>query len=222
MKKRLIIAIDGPAGSGKSSTAKRLAGLLGYHYIDTGAMYRAFSLFLLRNNLLENISAGINLILTRELKLIFDNGNIKVFPDGEDISDLIRTPEVSGMTSKISAIGEVREVMVEMQRKLGAGGGVVLDGRDIGTVVFPAADFKFFMTASPEERVRRRILELQQKGMTFDPEETKRSVLERDKRDTSRDIAPLKKADDAIEIDTTGLTFDEQVKKMYYIITGHK
>ncbi|NUM70865.1 MAG: (d)CMP kinase [Ignavibacteriaceae bacterium] len=221
MKKRLIIAIDGPAGSGKSSTAKKLAGLLGYNYIDTGAMYRAFCLFLLKNNLLDEISHGISLFLERDLKLIFEKGNIRVFLDGEDISDLIRTPEVSGLTSRISTVGEVREVMVEMQRKLGASGGVVLDGRDIGTVVFPSADFKFYMTASPEERVRRRILELQEKGMEFDPEETRRSVIERDIRDSSRDIAPMKKADDAIEIDTTGLTLDEQVNKMYDIIAGN-
>jgi len=211
--KKLIIAIDGPAASGKSSTARRLAESLGYLYIDSGAMYRACAL--------EASQLGISLVDHSSLREMIgaididirqsESGN-RVIVNERDVTDLIREEKISRMASDISAIGFVRERMVELQRKIGENGGVVMDGRDIGTVVFPQADVKFFMIANVEERAKRRYQELIDKGCSADLEAVLADLNQRDENDTNRAIAPLKPAHDSILIDTTKLTLDEQVR----------
>jgi cytidylate kinase len=217
--RNLIIAIDGPSASGKSTTAKLLAKKLNYLYIDTGAMYRAVALKVLRRNIdINNINKIISILENTIVNQEKKNDEVRTLLDGEDVSKGIRTPEVSQMASKVSTIPEVREKMVELQRQMGKniqssknGTGVILDGRDIGTVVFPDADIKIFMVASVQERAKRRYNELQEKGINTTLEEVEKDLTERDKRDSSREHSPLKKADDAIELDNSIMTIDEQV-----------
>ncbi len=221
--RKIIIAIDGPAGSGKSTTARLVAQRLGYKYIDTGAMYRALTLKVIESGIDPNDENEIvKLAENTRIELLYRNGDLKVFLDGEDVTEKIRSPQVTSLVSLVSAHPKVREAMVKKQRELGKNGGVVMDGRDIGTVVFPEADLKIFMKADVKERARRRQKEMQSQGFYVELDELIKDIEERDKFDSTREVAPLKKAEDAIEIDTTNLTIEEQVeivlKKAYEII----
>jgi cytidylate kinase len=212
-EKRIIIAIDGPAASGKSTTARLVAERLGYLYIDTGAMYRAVTLKMLQQSLSPTDVSGIAALLdTTEVHLIQNQTRLKVFLDGADVTEAIRSQEVTGAVSAVSSIPVVREAMVKQQRKMGESGGVVLDGRDIGTVVFPNADLKIFLIANVEERARRRQRELVAKGTHVELGVLMREIAERDRKDSTRETSPLRKADDAIELDTSNLTIEEQVE----------
>lgn len=211
----LIIAIDGPSAAGKSTLAKRLAKELGFTYLDTGAMYRALALKLLR----EGIDIGNDEMLTKligrtVIDLLEDEGELHVLLDGEDVSELIRNPEVSQMASKASALKTVRQWMLVLQRALGQRGDVVAEGRDIGTVVFPDAEVKIYLDASAQERARRRVEELTRSGRQVGLAETLREMLERDKRDSERDLAPLCKAADAIAIDSSALDAEALAQKV--------
>jgi cytidylate kinase len=211
MKNKLIIAIDGPASSGKSTTAKLLAEKLGYLYIDTGAMYRAITLMAIKNNILDNENEIINLAKRIDIQLKFDKGQISVFVDGIDVSEDIRSMEVSNYVSPVSKIEEIRKIMVEKQRLLGKDGGVVIEGRDITTVVFPNADVKIFLTATIDERAKRRLKEYHSKGIDIEYDKVVENIKERDRIDSSREISPLRKSEDAYEIDTSFLTIEQQV-----------
>ena len=214
--KNISVGIDGPAGAGKSSVSKAVAGKLGFVYIDTGAMYRAAALFAMNN--------GIDIVNERE-RLIsnLDKLNItikytaegqRIFLDGADVSESIRTPEVSVGASNIAVIPEVREKLVAMQQDMVKHDNVIMDGRDICTVVLPNADVKIFLTASVEERAKRRYKEMTEKGMSADFEEIKREIEYRDKNDSERAASPLKIAEGAAVVDTTGLTFDEVIERL--------
>jgi cytidylate kinase len=211
----LIIAIDGPSGAGKSTLAKRLAKELRFVYLDTGAMYRALALKVLRQGIDLADDAGVeDLIAATDIDLQETNGNLAVLLDGLDVAAEIRTPEVSQMASKVSALRIVRARMLELQREMGRRGSVVAEGRDIGTVVFPDAEVKIFLDASANERARRRYNELQSAGRAVDYEETLREIEERDKRDSERDLAPLRKAEDALMMDSSSATADEVAAKV--------
>ena len=211
----MIIAIDGPSGAGKSTLAKRLAKELRFVYLDTGAMYRALALKVLRQGIDLADDAGLEeLIAATEIDLQETNGNLAVLLDGLDVAAEIRTPEVSQMASKVSALRIVRARMLELQREMGRRGSVVAEGRDIGTVVFPDAEVKIFLDASANERARRRYNELQSTGRAVDYEETLREIEERDKRDSERDLAPLRKAEDALMMDSSSATADEVAAKV--------
>lgn len=211
MSEKLIIAIDGPASSGKSTTAKLLAKKLGYLYIDTGAMYRAVTLYAIMNNLLDNEKKIIELAKQLNIELKFENGQTKVSVNGKDVTEEIRSLEVNQNVSTVSKIEGVRKILVEKQKEMGKNGGVVMEGRDITTVVFPNADVKIFLTATIDERARRRALEFEQKGQPVDIEKVKQNILERDRIDSSREVSPLTKSPDAIEIDTSNLSIEQQV-----------
>ncbi|HEX2612336.1 MAG TPA: (d)CMP kinase [Fibrobacteria bacterium] len=204
-----LIAIDGISGAGKSSTAKRVAAELGFAHIDTGAMYRTLTWNALRQSVRPEQHVDLARIAT-SLEFSFgDDAALRV--NGQALSPEIRTPEVSGHVSAYSQAPEVRAAMVAQQRRLGHSRPCVLEGRDIGTVVFPDARWKFFMTANPQTRAKRRVLELQAAGMEASEDEILQNLLERDEKDTNRAHSPLRKADGAVEIDTSGLTMDEQV-----------
>jgi cytidylate kinase len=214
--KGLVIAIDGPVGAGKSTVAKLVARKLGYLYVDTGAMYRAVALKALRLGM--DINDPIVMAMLAEATDIQlqqqGDGSVRVFLDGEDVTEAIRTPEVSEASSIVSAHEGVRKVLAERQKAMAELGGVVMEGRDIQTVIAPDAEVKIFLTASLEERAKRRWLELQQKGISVSYEEVLQEVKERDERDKNRTIAPLRKAPDAVEIDTTGMTPEEVAEKI--------
>lgn len=214
MCEKLIIAIDGPAGSGKSTTAKLLAKKLGYLYIDTGAMYRAVTLYAIKNNLLDDEKKIIDLANQLNIQLKFENGQTKVSVNGKDVTDEIRSLEVNQNVSPVSKIEGVRKILVQKQKQMGKNGGVVMEGRDITTVVFPNADVKIYLTASIDERARRRALEFAQKGQQVDIEQVKQNILERDRIDSSRDVSPLTKSPDAVEIDTSHLSIEQQVEQI--------
>jgi len=210
--KRLIIAIDGPAASGKSTTAKLVAARLGYLHVDTGAMYRAMTLKVLEKDINPQDAKAVALVArTTRIRLLPNDGGFRVELDGSDVSEKIRTPVVTKAASAVSMVPEVRQRMVEEQREMGKQGAIVLEGRDIGTVVFPKADVKIFMLAHPRERAVRRSKELAAKGIATELDELEKEMAERDSKDTNRSISPLTKADDAILLDTTNLTIDEQV-----------
>lgn len=213
--KKITIAIDGPAASGKSTTAREVARRLGYTYIDTGAMYRAVTLKALRENIPVTDEEAVAKI-AEQIQLKFGKSNRKtvIYMDGENVSEEIRTPKIDRQISPVAANPRVREILVKKQQEMGREGGVVLDGRDIGTVVFPGAELKIFMIASVQERALRRQKELAEKGVTPPLEEIIQSIRHRDEEDSRRSHGPLKKAPDAIEIDTTHLTIDEQVEKI--------
>jgi CMP/dCMP kinase len=215
-KKKIVIAIDGHSSCGKSTMAKSLAKKLGYTYIDSGAMYRAVTLFALRNGWINNGTPDIEKVISglKNINITFkwDEKTEKntTFLNGENIENEIRRLEVSQNVSPISTIAEVRHEMVKQQRENGKNKGIVMDGRDIGTVVFPHAELKIFMTASPEIRAQRRYLELKEKGMEADFNDILKNVEERDKIDSTREVSPLKKADDALVLDNSHLTREEQ------------
>lgn len=211
--KKIVIAIDGPAGAGKSTTARLVAKKLGYLYIDTGAMYRAVTLKVLLNNIDELDSTSIdNLLMSSSIELVEDDNLLKVILDKVDVTEEIRSPRVTNAVSAVSALENVRKKMVSEQRKLGMNGGVVLEGRDIGTVVFPNAELKIFLNASIEERAKRRGKDLSEAGIFISQDSLSEQLQLRDTKDSTRSISPFKKATDAIELDTTLLTLDQQVE----------
>ncbi|MDR2202603.1 MAG: (d)CMP kinase [Clostridiales bacterium] len=211
------IAIDGPAGAGKSTIAKILAKKLGFTYLDTGAMYRAVALKADRAGIAVSDEAAVEeLLRALSLDVVYGgDGSQRVILDGEDVSDAIRAHRVSKLASDVSALSAVRLAMVDLQRAIAEKTDTVLDGRDIGTFVLPGAEFKFYLTASVDERARRRYLQLKEKGEPCDLESIKRDIAERDKNDAGRALAPLKKADDALEVDTTELSVDGVVNVLY-------
>lgn len=215
MKKGYIIAIDGPSGAGKSTVSQRVAKKLGYLYLDTGAMYRACALNAVQLGMdLDDLSCAEKLAKNLEIELMKKNDQLKVLLNRKDVSKEIRTPEMGMKASKISRHLPVREKLWELQRKMAEKGGIVAEGRDMATVVFPDADFKFYLTASPEVRAKRRYQELLEKGHKVNFEEILKEVLNRDEQDSKRELAPLKKAEEAIEIDTSGLDIDQVVEKI--------
>ena len=214
-KKGLVIAIDGFSSTGKSSISKVVADTLGLIHIDTGAMYRAITLFGLRNFKNEKQEIDLSKLLQNlnEISLEFreNSGKLEIYLNGENVSKEIRTTEVSDNVSLIAKQPEVRERLVVLQRDIAEKQGVIMDGRDIGTVVLPNADYKFFLTASADERARRRFLELQSLGIETTIEEVKQNLIERDRIDSEREISPLKQAEDAILIDNTNLNKEETI-----------
>lgn len=217
------IAIDGPAGAGKSTIAKRLARESGYIYVDTGAMYRAMALFLIRQGISADDREGIeNACGNADITIRYIDGEQNVILNGENVNGLIRTQEVSNMASASSVNGRVREKLVALQQKLAASEDVVMDGRDIGTVVLPNAEVKIFLTASSAVRAKRRYDELTAKGETCDINVIEKEIIERDERDMTREISPLKQAEDAILVDTSDMSIDEVVETIKKIVKGEK
>lgn len=207
--KKLVVAIDGPAGAGKSTIAKAVAEKINYAYIDTGAMYRAVTWkFVQTGHAYEDEFIGE---LSEKMVIEFQprDGVNHVYADGVEITDFIRTPEISKLVSPLSAIPRVRVAMVAQQRRMGEKGGVILDGRDIGTVVFPKAELKIYLTASVDERANRRYKEMIEKGMDVKLDEVKADIVQRDYQDSHRPVSPLKQADDAILLDSTGMSISE-------------
>ncbi|MBM4178777.1 MAG: (d)CMP kinase [Ignavibacteria bacterium] len=212
--KSITIAIDGPAGAGKSTTARRVAERLGYVYIDTGAMYRAVTLAALRastpmtNEAMGDVAASLDIVLETS------SGGQLVMMNSEDVTSAIRSADVTGHVSQVSAFPLVRRALVQRQRMLGLHGGIVMDGRDIGSVVFPHAEVKIYLIADTNERVQRRLKEATARGEHISEDDVRRQIVDRDAYDSSRSESPLVKADGAHEIDTTDLTIDQQVEKI--------
>ena len=214
------IAIDGPAGAGKSSIAKALSKRLGYIYIDTGAMYRAVALFFLENNVADGTDSRIESLLDKlEISIKYEDGAQKVILNGEDVTGKLRLEEIGKLASKFSAIGSVREKLVALQRKLAQKENVVMDGRDIGTVVLPNANLKIYLSASSKVRAKRRYLELLEKGQTdLDINDIEDEIIKRDEADMNREISPLKQADDAYYLDSSDMTLEEVVSKILSMV----
>lgn len=209
------IAIDGPAGAGKSTIAKQIAKRKGYIYVDTGAMYRAMALFLLDNHISSGDAEQISKKSQEaDISIIYENGEQVVLLNGRNVNGLIRTEEVSNMSSASSVNGDVRKKLVELQQKLAKEADVVMDGRDIGTCVLPHADLKIYLTASSEVRAKRRYDELTARGEECDINVIKRDIEERDYRDMHRDISPLRQADDAILVDSSDMTIEEVIERI--------
>ena len=210
------IAIDGPAGAGKSTIAKMVSAELGYIYVDTGALYRTIALYITENNISDNdIPEKIN---KADVSLKFIDGTQKVFLGDRDVSGLIRTPQISMEASRTSAIPAVREYLFDTQQKIAKENNVIMDGRDIGTVVLPDAQVKIFLTATPEERANRRYRELSEKPDCPSYEDILKDIIERDHNDMNRPVAPLKQADDAVLVDTTNLTLEQSAEEIIKII----
>ena len=216
MEKQLQIAIDGPAGAGKSTIAKMVADKLGLLYLDTGAMYRACAYYLKREEALDDESRLPELL--GKMELSFDESGKIIYLNGEDVSAVIRTPEITELTSKVSGNAKVREFLVHKQQEIAGMRGVIMDGRDIGTVVLPEAQVKIFLTASLESRAQRRLLDLAQKGIKSDLATVMEDLAKRDKQDSTREHSPLKQADDAVVIDTSEMSIDDVIKNILLII----
>jgi cytidylate kinase len=215
LTKKYVVTVDGPAGSGKSTAGRLLAQKLSYVYLDTGALYRAMALKVRTASLSpDNREKIADLCGSTAIALRERAGATRIVLDGEDVTELIRTPEISMLASTISAQPEVRAALLSVQRDSAREGGVVAEGRDMGTVVFPGADVKFFLTASAGERSRRRWLELRDRGHEVTLEEVLRDVVQRDRQDSEREIAPLRPSDDGVLVDSTGKTIDEVVEEM--------
>ena len=206
------IAIDGPAGAGKSSIAKMLASTMNYIYVDTGAMYRTLAVYFLEHDIDGDDEAAVVAALPDiDVSLEYENGTQQIFLNGENVTSRIRTPEVTDMASRTSAYAKVREKMVDLQRKIAAKNNVVMDGRDIGTVVLPDAGVKIFLTATTEVRANRRYLQMLEAGQKADLEEIRKDMEERDYRDSHRENSPLKQAEDAVYLDTSDMTMAEVI-----------
>lgn len=215
MSRPPVIAIDGPAGSGKSTIAQLIAEKLGFVYVDTGAMYRALTLKALKNNIDLNDDSGlVAMAKAADITLKNEQGVLKVYLDNKEVTEEIRTPEVTNNTAYIASVPDLRKVTVKKQRQLGEAGGVVIEGRDTTTVVFPDADYKFYLDASFDERVNRRHKQFMQDNRVVDLQELKQDIKERDEKDKKRKVGGLKKAPDAIYVDTTNLSIDEVVDKL--------
>lgn len=215
MKHGFNVAIDGPAGAGKSTIAKRIAKEKNYIYVDTGAMYRAMALYLIRQNIAPTDVEAISKACTlADISIQYQDGEQVVILNGETVNAYLRTEEVGNMASYSSAVPAVREKLVELQRKLAKTADVVMDGRDIGTVVLPDADVKIYLTASSHTRAKRRYLELIEKGQTADMEQIEQDIIERDYRDMHREHSPLRQAEDAVLLDSSDLTIEEVVERI--------
>ncbi len=216
MSEKINIAIDGPAASGKSTTARLLAQKLGYLYIDTGAMYRAATLAILRADCdFEDEQRVLRILAENDLRVMSERNGQRTLLNSEDVSSQLRSPQIDAHISRLSAYRGVREIMVAKQQHMAREGGVIMDGRDIGTVVLPRARLKVFLIASLEVRSKRRLQELQAKGIEARYEDVKREIQRRDDLDSKRALAPLRKAEDARELDTSGLTIEQQVHIVY-------
>ena len=211
---KLVVAIDGPAGAGKSTVAKLVAQELHLVYIDTGAMYRAVAWKVLHQKKGVTTAAIEEVAQDIDVRLYYKGGRTRVFVDGKEVTDEIRTPEVSHIVSKVASLALVREKMVELQRKMAESGSVLMDGRDIGTNVLPNASVKIYLTASIEERAKRRAKELLEKGHVVSEADVEKEIAARDKADMEREISPLRQADDAVLLDTTGLSIKEVVSRI--------
>lgn len=209
------VAIDGPAGAGKSTIAKKVAKKMNYIYVDTGAMYRAMALYLIHNQVDgADTEAIADACKYADISIEYRDGEQVVLLNGENVNAHLRTEEVGNMASVCSAVPAVRLKLVELQRKLAAKASVIMDGRDIGTYVLPGADVKIYLTASSQTRAKRRCLELQEKGLPCNPEEIEKDIIERDNRDMNREFAPLKQAEDAVLVDSSDMTIDEVVERI--------
>ena len=219
MERKFIITIDGPSGAGKSTVSQLLAERLKYQYIDTGALYRVVALKVREENVDPENVKDISSLCNR-LDVSFDqkNGELRVFLEGKDVSEEIRTPEMSLLASGVSAKKVVRDALLKIQRKLGDGGGIVVEGRDMGTVVFPEAEVKFFLNASLHIRGERRFRQYRDKGKVFDLGKIIREIKKRDLDDTKRALSPLRPADDAVEINSTKMNIEEVVETMLKIV----
>ena len=220
MKEFYSIAVDGPSGAGKSSLARRCAAAFGFIYVDTGAIYRCVGLAAYRKGVdRKDCNAVAALLSELEIKMAYDDkGEQRMYLNGEDVSREIREPHISLCASDVSAIPQVRAFLLEMQRKMARENNVIMDGRDIGTVVLPDAQLKIFLTASPEARAERRMLELKEKGMEQSYETVLAEIIERDRKDTQRETAPLKEAEDAVHVDTSDINFEESFDVLCKII----
>lgn len=214
----IIIAIDGPAASGKSTIAKLLAEKLGFVYLDTGAMYRAITYLAIKSGVVDDIKSIIEISKSIDIKLKFENGITRVFVNDAEVTDFIRTPEVNSKVSDVSRIPEVRHQMVKIQKKMGRNSSVVAEGRDITTVVFPDADIKIFMIADVDVRAQRRYKELIEQNIKISLEEVKQNLIQRDLIDSGREVSPLKKAEDAIELDTTKISVETELEKILALV----
>ena len=214
-KKELVITIDGPSGAGKTTVSKKLAAKIGYRYIDTGALYRGIALITSEMGIKEDDeSAMAEACESVDLRFVLEEGELKLLSGSRDISELIRTPEISMRASSVSALKPVRAFLTVLQRRLGEERGVVFEGRDMGTVVFPNADLKFFLDADPHIRAERRYAELKERGSKIDFQTVKDELIQRDENDSTRALAPLKAADDAIHVDATQMDADAVVEAM--------
>lgn len=211
MSEKITVAIDGPAGSGKSTVAKAVAAKLGFLYVDTGAMYRAITYSALKNKVVDNVDEVIKIAQNADLSLKFENGLTRVFLNGDEVTDKIRSMEVSSKVSEVSVIPEVREQLVKIQRKMSSNDSLVAEGRDVTTVVFPQAEVKIFLTATLNERSERRYKEYIDQNKEISFEIVRDNISKRDRIDSSRETSPLTKADDAIEIDSTMMTIEEGI-----------
>lgn len=215
----ISVAIDGPSGAGKSTVARAAAMRLGYVYVDTGAMYRAIGLAVCRRGIDGEDTAGIAAVLPElTIQLAYENGTQHVLLCGEDVSDEIRTPEIAYYASKVSAVPAVRQFLLETQRNMAKSGNILMDGRDIGTVILPDAPVKIFLTASAETRAGRRYLELREKGQQVTRESVLHDVVERDRQDMTRAVAPLRQAADAVLLDTSDMTLEQSIQAVLQII----